>query len=39
MPSDVAVRDSKNPDSGALMFEAGVWAGFLAGVKAGQFDL
>lgn len=34
----VAVRDSKNPESGALRFTAGEWRVFVAGVKAGEFD-
>jgi Domain of unknown function (DUF397) len=35
----VAVRDSKNPDDGALIFADGEWSAFLRGVKDGQFDL
>ena len=33
-----AVRDSKNPDGGHLMFSAASWAAFTAGVKSGEFD-
>ncbi|MEU2234305.1 DUF397 domain-containing protein [Streptomyces vietnamensis] len=29
----VPVRDSKNPTGPALLFEAGAWASFVAGVK------
>jgi len=32
------VRDSKNPDAGALAFTAPEWTAFLAGAKAGEFD-
>lgn len=35
----VAVRDSKNPEVAALTFTAAEWADFLAGVRAGEFDL
>jgi hypothetical protein len=33
-----AVRDSKNPDGGRLMFTATEWSAFTAGVKSGEFD-
>ncbi|HEX4102777.1 MAG: DUF397 domain-containing protein [Pseudonocardiaceae bacterium] len=33
-----AVRDSKNPTDGALVFTATGWAAFTAGVKSGEFD-
>lgn len=33
-----AVRDSKNPSGGHLMFTATEWAAFTAGVKSGEFD-
>jgi hypothetical protein len=33
----VAVRDSKNPDDGALTFSPDEWRAFTAAVKAGQF--
>jgi hypothetical protein len=33
-----AVRDSKNPDGGHLMFTASEWSAFAAGVRAGEFD-
>jgi hypothetical protein len=34
----VAVRDSKDPAGGVLCFDPAVFAGFLDGVKAGEFD-
>jgi hypothetical protein len=36
--SAVAVRHSKNPDRGALLFDQNEWAAFVRGVKAGEFD-
>jgi hypothetical protein len=33
-----AVRDSKNPDGGHLMFAEAEWVAFCAGVKSGEFD-
>jgi hypothetical protein len=33
-----AVRDSKDPDGPSLIFTAGEWSAFLAGVKAGEFE-
>jgi hypothetical protein len=36
-PGVVPVRDSKNPDGPALVFSAGAWSAFVAGVKAGDF--
>jgi len=35
----VAVRDSKNQNSGHLVFSNEEWAAFLIGAKAGQFDV
>jgi hypothetical protein len=35
----VAVRDSKDPEGPTLAFVADEWHAFVAGVKAGQFDL
>lgn len=35
----VAVRDSKNPDLEPRVFDAAEWRAFVAGVKAGEFDL
>ena len=34
----IAVRDSKDPGSGALSYTPAEWAAFIAGVKAGEFD-
>lgn len=36
---EVLVRDSKDPDRAVLRFDAGEWLAFLAGAKAGEFDL
>lgn len=33
-----AVRDSKNPTGGVLMFTAAEWGAFTAGVRDGEFD-
>jgi Domain of unknown function (DUF397) len=38
-PSAVAVRDSKDPDGPKLAFTPDDWRAFVAGVKAGEFDL
>ncbi len=35
----VAVRDSKHPRQLALTFDYAEWDAFLAGVKAGEFDI
>jgi hypothetical protein len=35
----IYVRDSKNPDGANLQFDANEWLAFVAGVKAGEFDL
>lgn len=34
-----AVRDSKRPSGGALLFAPSLWAAFLAAAKGGMFDL
>ncbi|HTP17452.1 MAG TPA: DUF397 domain-containing protein [Streptosporangiaceae bacterium] len=39
LPGIVAVRDSKNPDGGALIFTRDEWRAFTAGVRDGEFDL
>ena len=39
LPGIVAVRDTKDPDGGTLIFTHAEWAAFLAGVRAGEFDL
>ncbi|HEX9537030.1 MAG TPA: DUF397 domain-containing protein [Streptosporangiaceae bacterium] len=37
--SVVGVRDSKNPDGGALAFAPDEWLAFTTGIKDGDFDL
>ena len=37
--SGVAVRDSKDQGSALLRFDPAEWSAFVAGVKAGEFDL
>jgi hypothetical protein len=34
----VAVRDSKNPTGGVLIFTPAEWDAFLGGAKDGEFD-
>ena len=34
----IAVRDSKNPQDGHLVYNALEWQSFLAGVRNGEFD-
>ena len=34
----VAVRDSKDPAAGFLLYEPAEWRAFLAGVRNGEFD-
>ena len=34
-----AVRDSKDPQGGVLVFTVSEWAAFLDGAKTGEFDL
>ena len=36
---EVRVVDTKSADATALRFTAAEWAAFVAGVKAGEFDL
>jgi Domain of unknown function (DUF397) len=36
LPGVVAVRDSKNPDDGALGFTPETWTAFTIAIKAGQ---
>lgn len=38
-PGLVGVRDTKNRDGGTLAVPATQWSAFLAGIKAGEFDL
>lgn len=35
----IAVRDSKNPQKGTLIFTPEEWDAFVAGAKDGEFDL
>ena len=35
----IAVRDSKRPDSPVLSYTREEWDAFVAGVKAGEFDV
>jgi hypothetical protein len=37
--AEVLLRDSKDPDGPVLRFTTDEWKAFLAGVKAGEFDL
>lgn len=39
VPGLVPVRDSKDPHGPALVFPAAAWAGFISGVKAGDFPV
>ncbi|MGN9783428.1 DUF397 domain-containing protein [Nonomuraea sp. ZG12] len=39
LPGIVAVRDSKDPDGPALVFNPSEWRAFVSGVKGGEFDL
>ena len=39
LPRMVALRDSKHPDGAALVVTPEEWGSFVAGVKAGRFDL
>jgi Domain of unknown function (DUF397) len=39
LPGVVAVRDSKDPEGPELIFEAGLWAAFTSGIRAGEFPL
>ena len=35
----IAVRSSKSPRGGVLVFSGAEWEAFIKGVKAGEFDL
>lgn len=39
VPGVVAIRDSKRPGDGAHIIKRAVFAAFLDGVKAGDFDI
>jgi len=38
VPAAVLVRDSKDVTGPVLSFDAPDWSGFIAGVRAGEFD-
>jgi Domain of unknown function (DUF397) len=38
LPDGVAVRDSKHPGDGVLIFAPAVWQAFIHGVEEGEFD-
>jgi hypothetical protein len=38
LPGIVGVRDSKDPDGPALVFDPVAWSAFAATVKAGELD-
>jgi hypothetical protein len=38
LPGVVAVRDSKNPGGGALVFGREEWDAFVAGIRDGQLS-
>ena len=38
LPDVIAVRDSKNPAGGTLLFDPTEWKAFLDGVKNGEFN-
>jgi len=38
LPGVVAVRDSKNPEGGALIFAPEEWTTFIAGIRDGQLS-
>ncbi|MFW6693887.1 DUF397 domain-containing protein [Streptomyces sp. MAR4 CNX-425] len=37
-PALVPVRDSKDPDGSALIFEAAAWSAFVSAVKSGELS-
>lgn len=39
LTNGVAVRDTKNPDGGTLIFTRAEWDAFIGGAKDGEFDL
>jgi hypothetical protein len=39
LPGVVAIRDSKDPDGGTLLFTPEEWREFVIGVRAGKLDL
>lgn len=39
LPNAAAIRDSKNPDGGALVLDERTWASLLSAVRSGALDL
>lgn len=39
LPGAAAVRDSRNPGGGHLIFAADAWAAFLSDIKRGRYSL
>lgn len=39
LPGIVAIRDTKDPGGATLVFTDDEWSAFLAGVRAGEFDV
>jgi hypothetical protein len=39
LPGIVAVRDSKDPGGGTLVFTPEEWRAFISGARDGEFDL
>jgi hypothetical protein len=39
LDDSVAVRDSKNPDNGVLVFAKADWTVFVSAVQSGDYDL
>jgi hypothetical protein len=39
LPGIVAIRDTKDPGGATLVFTDDGWSAFLAGVRAGEFDV
>jgi hypothetical protein len=37
--ADIAMRDSKDPDGAILHFTKDEWTAFVAGVRAGEFEM
>jgi Domain of unknown function (DUF397) len=39
LPGIIAIRDSKNPQSPALIFAPAEWEAFTAATRSGEFDI
>jgi hypothetical protein len=39
LPGIVAVRHSKRPEAGAIIYTEAEWQAFIGGAKEGEFDL